>query len=122
MGVGTNVQDRVTALHHIDCPWRPSDIRQREGRAIRQGNQNAEVSVYRYLTEGSFDGYTWQTIARKEGMVNQVMRGMLGLEPGDPVVPTRYLTADVVKESGTDQTDIFGDAYVDGFKTLWGLG
>lgn len=75
MGVGTNVQDRVTALHHIDCPWRPSDIRQREGRAIRQGNQNAEVSLYRYLTEGSFDGYTWQTIARKEGMVNQVMRG-----------------------------------------------
>ena len=53
--------------------------------------------------------------------VNQVMRGMLGLEPGDPVVPTRYLTADVVKESGTDQTELFGDAYVDGFKTLWGL-
>ena len=75
MGVGTNVQDRVTALHHIDCPWRPADIRQREGRAIRQGNQNSEVNVYRYLTEGSFDGYTWQTIARKEGMVNQIMRG-----------------------------------------------
>ncbi|CAM3037238.1 MULTISPECIES: helicase-related protein [Dermacoccus] len=75
MGVGTNVQDRVTALHHIDCPWRPADIRQREGRAIRQGNQNAEVNVYRYLTEGSFDGYTWQTIARKEAMVTQIMRG-----------------------------------------------
>jgi hypothetical protein len=59
MGVGVNVQHRAVALHHLDCPWRPADVAQREGRIIRQGNQNAEVSVHRYVTEGSFDAYTW---------------------------------------------------------------
>jgi N12 class adenine-specific DNA methylase len=75
MGVGTNVQDRLTALHHLDCPWRPADIEQREGRALRQGNQNAEVSIVRYVTEGSFDIFMWQTVERKAAFIHQVMRG-----------------------------------------------
>lgn len=77
MGMGTNVQNRVTALHHIDCPWRPADVEQRDGRAIRQGNQNDEVALYRYVIEGSFDAYSWQTVARKAEFIAQLMRGRL---------------------------------------------
>ena len=61
MGVGTNVQFRAIALHHLDCPWRPADVAQREGRILRQGNHNPEVQILRYVTEKSFDGYMWQT-------------------------------------------------------------
>ena len=75
MGVGTNVQTRAVALHHLDCPWRPADIEQRDGRIVRQGNQNEEVSVLRYVTEGSFDIYMWQTLERKAAFINQVSRG-----------------------------------------------
>lgn len=74
MGVGTNVQDRLVAMHHLDCPWRPSDIEQREGRILRQGNQNPEVSIYAYATERSFSVYGWQTLERKAGFIGQVMR------------------------------------------------
>lgn len=77
MGVGTNVQDRAVALHHLDCPWRPADLQQREGRILRQGNHNPEVQILRYVTEGSFDGYSWQTVARKAEFIAQVMRGRL---------------------------------------------
>lgn len=77
MGVGTNVQTRAVALHHLDCPWRPADLHQREGRILRQGNQNPEVQILRYVTEGSFDGYLWQTVERKARFINQVMRGRL---------------------------------------------
>ncbi len=77
MGMGTNVQNRVSALHHIECPWRPADVEQREGRAIRQGNQNEEVALYRYVVEGSFDAYSWQTVARKAKFIAQLMRGRL---------------------------------------------
>ncbi|NCD20551.1 MAG: helicase, partial [Actinobacteria bacterium] len=77
MGVGTNVQARAVALHHLDCPWRPADIAQREGRIIRQGNQNPEVGIYRYVVEGSFDAYSWQTVERKAKFISQVMRGRL---------------------------------------------
>lgn len=73
MGAGTNVQDRLIALHHVDVPWRPSDIEQREGRIIRQGNQNAEVHIYRYITEDTFDSYSWQTIERKQKITGQIM-------------------------------------------------
>ena len=59
MGAGTNVQDRLIAEHHLDVPWRPSDIEQREGRIIRQGNQNQSVRIFRYITEGTFDAYSW---------------------------------------------------------------
>ncbi|MDG4793115.1 SNF2-related protein [Micromonospora sp. WMMD1082] len=77
MGVGTNVQQRAVALHHLDCPWRPADLQQREGRILRQGNQNAEVEIIRYVTEGSFDGFMWQTVARKAEFIAQLMRGRL---------------------------------------------
>jgi hypothetical protein len=77
MGVGTNVQDRAVALHHLDCPWRPADLAQRDGRILRQGNQNREVRVLRYVTEGSFDTYMWQTVERKARFIGQLMRGRL---------------------------------------------
>ncbi len=77
MGVGTNVQARAVALHHLDCPWRPADIEQREGRILRQGNLNPEVEIIRYVTERSFDGYMWQTLERKARFIGQVMRGRL---------------------------------------------
>ena len=75
MGVGTNVQARAVALHHLDCPWRPADIEQRDGRILRQGNQNPEVRVIRYATEGSFDIYMWQTVERKAAFINQIAAG-----------------------------------------------
>ncbi len=73
MGVGTNVQDRAIALHHLDAPWRPADVDQREGRIIRQGNLNNEVQVIRYITARSFDGYSWQTLERKARFIRDVM-------------------------------------------------
>lgn len=77
MGVGTNVQARAIALYHLDCPWRPSDIAQREGRILRQGNQNEEVAIVRLVTERSFDSYMWQGVERKAKFISQVMRGRL---------------------------------------------
>jgi N12 class adenine-specific DNA methylase len=77
MGVGTNVQDRAIALHHLDAPWRPADVAQREGRIIRQGNLNPQVQILRYVTTGSFDGYMWQTLQRKAAFISQVMHGRL---------------------------------------------
>jgi hypothetical protein len=75
MGAGTNVQRRLVALHHLDAPWRPRDIEQREGRILRQGNENKEVQIFRYVTEGSFDAYMWQTLETKARFIQQVMRG-----------------------------------------------
>ncbi len=75
MGAGTNVQKRLAALHHLDAPWRPRDIEQREGRILRQGNDNASVHIHRYVTEGSFDAYMWQTLETKARFINQVMNG-----------------------------------------------
>lgn len=75
MGEGTNVQTRLVALHHLDAPWRPADIEQREGRIIRQGNQNDYVKIFRYVTEGSFDAYMWQTLETKCRFIAQVMTG-----------------------------------------------
>lgn len=75
MGSGTNVQERLIALHHFDAPWRPADVEQREGRILRQGNKNEMVSIYRYVTEGSFDAYMWQTLETKAKFIAQVMSG-----------------------------------------------
>jgi len=75
MGSGTNVQERLIALHHLDAPWRPADVEQREGRILRQGNRNSSVQVYRYVTEGSFDAYMWQTLETKAKFIAQVMTG-----------------------------------------------
>jgi hypothetical protein len=73
MGTGTNVQERLFALHHLDAPWRPSDIEQREGRILRQGNRNEEVKIFRYVTEGSFDAYMWGVLENKAKFIGQVM-------------------------------------------------
>lgn len=73
MGAGTNVQTKLIALHHLDVPWRPSDIEQREGRILRQGNENPTVQIYRYATEGSFDAYSWQLIEQKQKFISQIM-------------------------------------------------
>jgi N12 class adenine-specific DNA methylase/TolA-binding protein len=75
MGTGANVQERLIALHHLDAPWRPADVEQREGRILRQGNQNAEVQIYRYVTEHSFDAYGWQVLESKARFIAQVMSG-----------------------------------------------
>src|SRR5580658_3673393 len=75
MGAGTNVQKRLVALHHLDAPWRPRDIEQREGRILRQGNENPEIQIHRYVTEGSFDAYMWQTLETKARFIQQVMNG-----------------------------------------------
>ncbi len=75
MGSGTNVQERLVALHHLDAPWRPADVEQREGRILRQGNRNASVQICRYVTEGSFDAYMWQTLETKAKFIAQVMSG-----------------------------------------------
>lgn len=83
MGVGTNVQARAIALHHIDAPWRPADVTQREGREIRQGNQNPEVHLFRYATEGSFDSYMWGTLSRKAAFIEQVLTGRLDVREVD---------------------------------------
>ncbi|WP_375404835.1 hypothetical protein [uncultured Amnibacterium sp.] len=85
MGVGTNVQARAVALYHLDCPWRPSDIAQREGRILRQGNQNSEVAIVRFVTERSFDSYMWQGVERKATFIAQVMHGSLDTREIDEI-------------------------------------
>lgn len=73
MGAGTNVQDKLIALHHLDVPWKPSDIEQQEGRILRQGNENKKVNIFRYVTEGTFDSYSWQLIENKQKFIGQIM-------------------------------------------------
>ena len=73
MGAGTNVQTRLIALHHLDCPWRPADIAQRNGRMVRQGNMNKEVSIFIYVTESTFDAYSWQLVENKQKFISQIM-------------------------------------------------
>ena len=73
MGAGTNVQDRLVAIHDLDCPWRPGDLQQRKGRIERQGNQNEKVHVFRYVTEGTFDAFLWQTVENKQKFISQIM-------------------------------------------------
>ena len=95
MGEGTNVQRRLIALHHLDAPWRPSDIEQREGRILRQGNTNEFVSVYRYVTEGSFDAYMWQTLETKARFIAQVMTGEATMRKAEDVDATALSYAEV---------------------------
>ena len=73
LGAGTNVQDRLIALHHLDCPWKPSDLEQQEGRILRQGNRNDKVKIFRYVTEGTFDAYMWQILENKQKFISQIM-------------------------------------------------
>ena len=73
LGAGTNIQDRLIALHHLDCPWKPSDLEQQEGRILRQGNRNKQVKIYRYVTENTFDSYMWQILENKQKFISQIM-------------------------------------------------
>jgi N12 class adenine-specific DNA methylase len=85
LGTGTNVQKRLVALHHLDAPWKPAEVEQRDGRILRQGNENEEVSIYRYVTEGSFDAYMWQALETKAKFINQVMTGESGVRRAEDV-------------------------------------
>lgn len=85
MGTGTNVQKRLVALHHLDAPWKPAEVEQREGRILRQGNENEEVAVYRYVTQGSFDSYMWQALETKARFISQVMTGESAVRRADDI-------------------------------------
>ena len=86
MGAGTNVQTHLAALHHLDCPWRPADIEQREGRILRQGNMNETVKIFKYVTENTFDAYNWSILENKQKFIGQLMSGKI------PLVPARTWT------------------------------
>ena len=88
MGAGTNVQDRLIALHDLDCPWRPSDLQQRQGRIVRQGNQNEEVEIFRYVTEGTFDAYLYQLVENKQKFIAQIMTSKAPVRVADDVDET----------------------------------
>jgi N12 class adenine-specific DNA methylase len=95
MGTGANVQERLIALHHLDAPWRPADVEQREGRILRQGNTNPEVQVFRYVTEQSFDAYMWQTLETKARFIGQVMTGQSNLRRIEDIDGTALTYAEV---------------------------
>ena len=95
MGAGTNVQDRLVALHDLDCPWRPGDLAQRKGRIERQGNQNLLVHVYRYVTEGTFDAYLWQTVENKQKFISQIMTSKSPVRSCDDVDETALSFAEI---------------------------
>jgi N12 class adenine-specific DNA methylase len=95
MGAGVNVQDRLIALHDLDCPWRPGDLEQRSGRIIRQGNRNAEVHIYRYVTEGTFDSYLWQTVEKKQKFISQIMTSKSPVRSCEDVDETALTYAEI---------------------------
>lgn len=85
LGIGVNVQDRLVAIHHLDVPWRPADMVQREGRIIRKGNINKEVFIYRYIQEGSFDAYSWQLLETKQAFINELLSNSISNRSADDV-------------------------------------
>lgn len=101
MGVGTNIQDRLIALHHLDAPWRPADLEQRDGRILRPGNQNAEVHVFRYVTQGSFDVYMWQTLERKATFIGQLQSARLDTRSIEDITADTALSYGEVKALAT---------------------
>lgn len=88
LGIGVNVQDKLIAIHHLDVPWRPADMTQREGRILRQGNKNAKVQIFRYITEGSFDAYSWQLLETKQGFITSLLSGSYTQRSGSDVDDT----------------------------------
>ncbi|MCB1029541.1 MAG: hypothetical protein KDB24_17445 [Microthrixaceae bacterium] len=112
MGVGTNVQKRLVALHHADCPWRPADLEQRDGRILRQGNENAEVDIVRYATEATFDVYMWQGCERKAGFISQLRQGGAAREMAD--VGAQALSFAEVKALASGDPMVLEKADVDG--------
>lgn len=105
MGVGTNIQKRAVHLHHLDAPWRPADVEQRDGRIMRQGNWNADIGISRYVTEGSFDAYMWQTLERKAKFINQIMKGSLDVREIEDIGDTAMSYAEI-KALATGNPDI----------------
>ena len=109
MGAGTNVQNKLIALHDLDVPWRPADLEQRAGRIVRQGNENKEVNIYHYVTENTFDAYLWQTIENKQKFISQIMTSK---------TPVRV--AEDVDESSLNYAEIkalaTGDPKIEGMK------
>jgi len=95
MGAGTNVQDRLIAIHDADCPWRPSDLEQRSGRIVRQGNKNNEVMIYRYATSGTFDSYIWQAVEAKQRFISQIMTSKSPARSCDDVDETALSYAEI---------------------------
>ncbi|MCD7735498.1 MAG: DEAD/DEAH box helicase family protein, partial [Lachnospiraceae bacterium] len=95
MGAGTNVQDRLVALHHLDVPWKPSDLEQRGGRILRQGNQNKKVKIFRYVTEGTFDAYSWQTLETKQKFISQIMTSKSPVRSAEDVDDTALTYAEI---------------------------
>ena len=95
MGAGTNVQDKLVALHDVDCPWRPADLEQRSGRIIRQGNTNDEVQIYRYATSGTFDSYLWQTVQKKQEFIAQIMSSKSPVRSAEDVDETALSYAEI---------------------------
>jgi len=95
LGTGTNVQERLAALHHLDAPWKPAEVEQRDGRILRQGNENPEVAIYRYVTEGSFDAYMWQALETKAKFINQIMTGESGVRRAEDVAGQELSFAEV---------------------------
>jgi hypothetical protein len=95
MGAGTNVQDRLGALHDLDCPWRPSDLAQRLGRIVRQGNKNDEVDIFRYVTEGTFDSYLYQLVENKQKFISQIMTSKLPVRSAEDVDETALSYAEI---------------------------
>ena len=88
LGLGVNIQDKLIALHHLDVPWRPADMTQREGRILRQGNTNSQVYIYRYITEGSFDAYSWQLLETKQRFISDLLSGSLTARSGADIEDT----------------------------------
>ena len=97
MGAGTNVQDRLIALHDVDCPWRPGDLEQRKGRIVRQGNQNVQVHIFRYVTEGTFDSFLWQTVENKQRFISQIMTSKSPVRSCEDVDQTALSYAEIVR-------------------------
>ena len=95
MGAGTNVQTKLVALHHLDCPWRPSDLQQREGRIIRQGNENPEVDIYTYVTENTFDSYLYQLVEGKQKFIGQIMTSKSPVRSAEDIDETALSYAEI---------------------------
>ena len=99
MGTGTNVQKRLIAVHDLDIPWRPADLEQRAGRIIRQGNENKNVQIFRYVTKGTFDAYSYQTLENKQKFISQIMTSK---------TPARKVGGDSLKKARLSDTSGLG--------------
>ena len=95
LGAGTNIQDRLIALHHLDCPWKPSDLEQQEGRILRQGNRNQKVKIFRYVTENTFDSYMWQILENKQKFISQIMTSKSPVRACDDVDDSALTYAEI---------------------------